>query len=72
MQIPGTNIDVSLKVDRIYIVDPAVTRRLKYAGKSFSGVMEDVQRFTYLRGFNVPQPILKFILKRIGLPEVEN
>ena len=71
MQIPGTNIDVSLKVDRIYIVDPAVTRRLKYAGKSFSGVMEDVQRFTYLRGFNVPQPILKFILKRIGLPEVD-
>ena len=71
MQIPGTNIDISLKVDRLYIVDPAVTRRLKYAGKSFANVMEDVQRFAYLRGFNVPHPILKFILKRIGLPEVD-
>jgi GTPase SAR1 family protein len=71
MLIPGTNIDVSLKVDRIYIVDPAVTRRMKFAGKSFKDVMEEVQRFTYLRGFNVPHPILKFILKRIGLPEVD-
>jgi GTPase SAR1 family protein len=33
--------------------------------------MEEVQRFAYLRGFNVPTPILKFILKRIGLPEVD-
>ena len=71
MQIPGTNIDVSIKVNRIYITDPAVNRRLKFAGRSFADIMEEVQRFTYLRGFNVPQPILKFILKRIGLPEVD-
>ena len=71
MQIPGTNIDVSLKVDRIYITDPAVNRRLKFAGRSFTEIMEEVQRFAYLRGFNVPHPILKFILKRIGLPEVD-
>ena len=71
MQIPGTSIDVSLKVNRIYITDPAVTRRLKFAGKSFKDMMEEVQRFTYLRGYNVPPPILKFILKRIGLPDVE-
>lgn len=71
MQIPGTNIDVSLKVNRIYVADPAVNRRLKFAGRSFKEIMEEVQRFTYLRGFNVPLPILKFILKRIGLPEVD-
>jgi GTPase SAR1 family protein len=71
MQIPGTNIDVSLKVNRICIADPAVNRRLKFAGRSFKEIMEEVQRFAYLRGFNVPLPILKFILKRIGLPEVD-
>lgn len=71
MQIPGTNIGVSLKIDRIYITDPAVNRRLKFAGRSFNDIMEEVQRFTYLRGFNVPSPILKFILKRIGIPEVD-
>ena len=71
MQIPGTNIDVSLKVNRIHIADPAVNRRLKFAGRSFKEIMEEVQRFAYLRGFNVPLPILKFILKRIGLPEVD-
>ena len=71
MQIPGTNIDLSLKVNRIYITDPAVTRRLKFSGRSFKEIMEEVQRFAYLRGFNVPRPILKFILKRVGLPEVD-
>ncbi|MFW9964738.1 MAG: hypothetical protein ACFFCX_14315 [Candidatus Sifarchaeia archaeon] len=71
MQIPGTNIDVSVKVNRIYLTDPAVTRRIKFSGKSFKDIMEEVQRFSYLRGFNVPHPILKFILKRIGLPEVD-
>jgi GTPase SAR1 family protein len=71
MQIPGTNIDINLKVNRIYIADPAVNRRLKFAGRSFKEIMEEVQRFAYLRGFNVPHPILKFILKRIGLPEVD-
>ncbi|MFW9767291.1 MAG: hypothetical protein ACFFF9_15625 [Candidatus Thorarchaeota archaeon] len=71
MQIPGTNIEVSLKVNRVSIVDGVISRRLKYTGRSFKEVMEDVQRFAYLRGFNVPQPILKFILKRIGLPEVD-
>jgi GTPase SAR1 family protein len=71
MQIPGTNIDVCLKISCIHIADPAVNRRLKFAGRSFSDIMEEVQRFAYLRGFNVPQPILKFILKRIGLPEVD-
>ena len=54
MQIPGTNIDISLKVNRIYIVDPAVNRRLKFAGRSFKDIMEEAQRFAYLRGFNVP------------------
>ncbi len=71
MQIPGTNIDISLKVNRIYIKDPAVTRRLTFAGRSFKDIMDEVQRFSYLRGFNVPHPILKFILKRVGLPEVD-
>ncbi|MFW9807422.1 MAG: hypothetical protein ACFFFK_11900 [Candidatus Thorarchaeota archaeon] len=71
MQIPGTNIDVSLKINRIYIADPAVNRRLTFAGRSFKDIMEEIQRFAYLRGFNVPTPILKFILKRIGLPEVD-
>ncbi|MFW9869684.1 MAG: hypothetical protein ACFFEL_08665 [Candidatus Thorarchaeota archaeon] len=71
MQVPGTNIDVSLKVHRLHIADGVVSRRIKYLGRSFKEVMEDVQRFAYLRGLNVPQPILKFILKRIGLPEVD-
>ncbi|MHA2027389.1 MAG: hypothetical protein ACW98U_15930 [Candidatus Thorarchaeota archaeon] len=71
MQIPGTNIDVCLKVNRVYIADGVISRRVKYTGRSFKEVMEDVQRFAYLRGLNVPRPILKFILKRIGLPEVD-
>lgn len=71
MQIPGTNLEISSKVDRVYISHEGVVKRIKYTGRSFRDVMEEIQRFTYLRGFNVPATILKFILKRIGLPEVE-
>jgi GTPase SAR1 family protein len=71
MQIPGTNLEVTSKVDRVYITHEGVIKRVKFTGRSFRDVMEEVQRFAYLRGFNVPATILKFILKRIGLPEVE-
>ena len=64
-------MEISSKVDRVYISHEGVNKRIKYTGRSFHDVMEEVQRFTYLRGFNVPATILKFILKRIGLPEVE-
>ena len=71
MQIPGTNLEITSKVDRVYITHDGVAKRVKFTGKSFKNVMEEVQRFAYLRGFNVPATILKFILKRIGLPEVD-
>ncbi len=71
MQFPRTNIEVSLKTNGIYLRDPATTRRLKIIGRSFRDVMEDVQRFIYMRGFQVPPGIVKFMLKRIGLPEVD-
>jgi GTPase SAR1 family protein len=71
MQIPGTNLEITSKVDRVYITHEGVVKRVKFTGRSFTNVMEEVQRFAYLRGFNVPATILKFILKRIGLPEVE-
>jgi GTPase SAR1 family protein len=71
MQFPRTNIDVSLTPNGIYLRDPATTRRLRIIGRSFREVMEDVQRFIYMRGFQVPPGIVKFMLKRVGLPEVD-
>ncbi len=71
MQIPGTNLEISSKVDRLYITHESIVKRVKFSGRSFRDVTEEVQRFAYLRGFNIPQTIIKFILKRIGLPEVE-
>ncbi|MFW9769559.1 MAG: hypothetical protein ACFFF9_12850 [Candidatus Thorarchaeota archaeon] len=71
MQFPRTNIKVELKTTGIYLRDPVTTRRLRIIGKSFREVMEEVQRFIYIRGFKVPPGIVKFILKRVGLPEVD-
>ena len=71
MQIPRTNIEVTLKSNGMYLRDPATTRRLRIIGRSFKEIMEDVQRFVYMRGFKIPPPIIKFILKRVGLPEVD-
>ncbi|MFW9807421.1 MAG: hypothetical protein ACFFFK_11895, partial [Candidatus Thorarchaeota archaeon] len=71
MQFPRTNIEVSLKTNGIYLRDPATSRRLRITGRSFKDVMEDVQRFIYMRGFQVPPSIVKFMLKRVGLPDVD-
>ncbi|MHA2384949.1 MAG: hypothetical protein ACXAEE_01925, partial [Candidatus Thorarchaeota archaeon] len=71
MKVPGTTMDISLKTNTIYAVDQGVMKRIKYAGRVFMEVLEELQRFAYLRGYNAPTTILKFILKRIGLPDVE-
>ncbi|MFW9787430.1 MAG: hypothetical protein ACFFE2_04280 [Candidatus Thorarchaeota archaeon] len=71
MQFPRTNIEVSLKTNGIYLRDPVTTRRIRIIGRPFRDVMEDVQRFIYIRGFQVPPSIVKFMLKRTGLPDVD-
>ncbi|MHA1937605.1 MAG: hypothetical protein ACW97O_05280 [Candidatus Thorarchaeota archaeon] len=71
MKVPGTTMDISLKTNRIYAVDQGVMKRIKYAGRAFMEVLEELQRFAYLRGYNAPTTILKFILKRVGLPDVD-
>ena len=64
-------MEISLKTERIYVVDKGVVKRVKYAGRTLIEVLEEIQRFAYLRGFNTPTTILKFIMKRIGLPDVD-
>ncbi len=71
MRVPGTTIEISLKTNRIYVVDKSITKRVEYAGRTLKEVLEEIQRFAYMRGFNTPSTILKFILKRIGLPDVD-
>ncbi len=71
MQFPRTNIEIILKSNSMYLRDPATTRRVRIIGRSFRDIMEDVQRFLYMRGHQVPPGIVKFILKRAGLPEVD-
>ncbi len=71
MRVPGTTMEISLKSERIYVVDKGVVKRVKYAGRTLIEVLEEIQRFAYLRGFNTPTTILKFIMKRIGLPDVD-
>jgi GTPase SAR1 family protein len=71
MKVPGTTMDISLKANGIHAVDQGVIKRIKYAGRTFVDVLEEIQRFAYLRGYNTPTSILKFIIKRIGLPDVE-
>jgi GTPase SAR1 family protein len=71
VKVPGTTMDISLKTNTIFAVDQGVMKRIKYAGRAFMEVLEELQRFAYLRGYNAPTTILKFILKRIGLPDVE-
>ena len=71
MLVPGTTMDIRLKASRIYATDKGVVKRIKYEGRTFQEVLDEIHRFTYLRGYNAPISILKFIVKRLGLPDVD-
>ena len=72
MLVPGTTMDISLKSGHIDIVDTGVVKRVKYCGRTYADVLSEIQRFAYLRGYNTPPAILKFIMKRVGLPDTES
>ncbi|MHA2376153.1 MAG: hypothetical protein ACXAB9_08290 [Candidatus Thorarchaeota archaeon] len=71
MLVPGTTMDIRLKTNKIYATDKGVVKRIKYAGRTFQEVLEEIHRFAYLRGYNTPASILKFMVKRLGLPDVD-
>jgi Ras-related protein Rab-11A len=64
-------MDIRLKTNKIYATDKGVVKRIKYAGRTFQEVLEEIHRFAYLRGYNTPASILKFMVKRLGLPDVD-
>ncbi|MHA1959557.1 MAG: hypothetical protein ACW99U_04970 [Candidatus Thorarchaeota archaeon] len=71
MKLPGSEIDIGLDSDFVILKDQQLSKRIPFKGKSFSDVLADVQSFAYIRGCRAPKKILKFILIRIGLPDVE-
>ncbi|RDE12434.1 MAG: hypothetical protein C4K49_10155 [Candidatus Thorarchaeota archaeon] len=65
-------MDISLKPGHIDIVDKGVMKRVKYYSRTYADVLSEIHRFAYLRGYNTPPAILKFIMKRVGLPDTES
>ncbi|MFW9933845.1 MAG: hypothetical protein ACFFDR_14510 [Candidatus Thorarchaeota archaeon] len=60
-----------MEFDRVVLKDGSTSKMIEYKGRSFDDVLTDVQSFIYIRGFDTARRLLKFILLRIGLPNVE-
>ena len=71
MQLPGSQIDISQDSDSVILKHQRLTKKIKYKGRSFADVISDIQSFAYIKGFRANKKIVKFILLRIGLPDVE-
>jgi len=71
MQVPRSTIDVAYKANNIEVRDQGMVKRIKCPGRTFDDVLADLQQFLYLRGCNTPRSILKFIMKRVGLPNIK-
>jgi GTPase SAR1 family protein len=71
MQLPGSQIDISQDSESVILKQQKLTKKIKYKGRSFADVVSDIQSFAYIKGFRANKKIVKFILLRIGLPDVD-
>ncbi|UCE09025.1 MAG: hypothetical protein JSW61_08510, partial [Candidatus Thorarchaeota archaeon] len=71
MQLPGSEIDIGLDSDFVILKEKQLSKRIPFKGRTFDDVLSDVQSFAYVRGCRAPRKIVKFILVRAGLPDIE-
>ena len=71
VQLPGSGIDIGLDSDFVILQEQHISKKIPFKGRTFADVLSDVQSFAYVRGCRAPKKIVKFILVRIGLPDVE-
>jgi len=70
MNIPGSDVEITLQFDRVVLADSSTSKMIEFKGRTFEDVLTDVQSFIYIRGFDTARRLLKFILLRVGLPNV--
>ncbi|MFX1544174.1 MAG: hypothetical protein ACFFCR_14295 [Promethearchaeota archaeon] len=71
VRLPGTNIEVLVSSNIIEIRDNDYLQSIEYSGKKYEDVLDEIQRIMHNRGWEITKRVIKFVLDRLGLPEVE-
>ncbi|MFX0107776.1 MAG: hypothetical protein ACFE7R_05815 [Candidatus Hodarchaeota archaeon] len=71
MQLPGTNIEVLISSNIIEIRDEDFLKSIEYTGRRYEDVLDEIQRVMYKRGWDVTCRVIKYVLGRLGLPDVD-
>ncbi|MHA2141972.1 MAG: hypothetical protein ACXADC_09345 [Candidatus Thorarchaeota archaeon] len=71
MRLPGTNIEVLVSSNIIEIRNADFFRSIEYCGRKYEDVLEEIQRIMHNRGLEITQRVIRYILDRLGLPEVD-
>ncbi|MHA2301734.1 MAG: hypothetical protein ACXACD_12345 [Candidatus Thorarchaeota archaeon] len=72
MRLPGTNIEVLVSTSIIEIRDEDYLKSIEYSGKKYEDVLDEIQRIMHTRGWDITRRVIKFVLDRLGLPEVDH
>jgi hypothetical protein len=71
VRLPGTNIEVLISSNIIEIRDDDYLQSIEYSGKKYEDVLDDIRRIMATRGLETTARVIKYVLDRLGLPEVE-
>jgi hypothetical protein len=72
VRLPGTNIEVLISSNIIEIRDDDYLQSIEYSGKRYEDVLDAIQRIMYNWGWEITKRVIKYVLDRLGLPEVES
>ncbi|MHA2209924.1 MAG: hypothetical protein ACXABV_12210 [Candidatus Thorarchaeota archaeon] len=71
MRFPGTNIEVLVSSNIIEIRDEDFLKSIEYSGRQYEDVLDEIQRIMHKRGWDITRRVIKYVLDRLGLPEVD-
>ncbi|MGD9381982.1 MAG: hypothetical protein PVI03_06010 [Candidatus Thorarchaeota archaeon] len=71
MRLPGTDIEVLFSSSIIEIRDADFLQSIEYTGKRYEDVLDEIQRILAKRGLDITRRVIKYVLDRLGLPEVD-
>jgi len=71
VRVPGTNIEILVSSNIIKIRDKDFLQSIEYSGKKYEDVLDELQRIMHKRGWEITRRVIKFVLDRLGLPEVD-
>ncbi len=71
VRLPGTSIEVLVSSNIIEIRDEDFLQSIEYNGKRYEDLRDEIQGTVHKRGWGVTGRVIKYVLDRLGMREVD-